>query len=76
MKQISFHSSIVDVKSQCQYVMSLDKTCVYYHNYHYENKINSCFFLFFFGISSNFTYNKLCVLPVTKDEMGQINEQV
>ena len=28
----------------------------------------------FFIISSNFTYNKACVLP--KDEMGQINEQV
>ena len=27
-------------------------------------------------ISSNFAYNKACVLPVTKDEMGQINEQV
>ena len=31
------------------------------------------YFLFF--ISSNFTYNKACVLPVTKDEMGQIDEQ-
>ena len=28
------------------------------------------------GKSSNFTYIKACVLPVTKDEMGQINEQV
>ena len=32
--------------------------------------------LSFFFISSNFMYNKACVLPVTKDEMGQINEQV
>ena len=32
--------------------------------------------IIFFLISSNFTYNKACVLPVTKDEMGQLNEQV
>ena len=27
------------------------------------------FFIYFFVISSNFTYNKAWVLPVTKDEM-------
>ena len=32
--------------------------------------LNFFFFLFF---SSNFTYNKACVLPVTKDEKRQIN---
>ena len=68
-----------NIKSRTQ-IQNLDIINIYFYMIHvymtehpvpYNVLLNGFFF-----ISSNFTYNNACVLPVTQDEMGQVNEQV